>query len=178
LQQHSSISVYNTAWSEDDNIVFEKSITFHHFFCIRVNLYSSQSFKKLTKAIYAELFRLLKKTVDYAIKADMQYELSNIFKTFIYDIQNKINDQKTENLANICNPTVIKHKGWPLKRLKASAKQFLFKGKQMLKDSSRVNIREDNGELNVIEDETNNIRGQKCGRCKQYRHYAKTCQSI
>ncbi len=48
----------------------------------------------------------------------------------------------------------------------------------MLKDSSRVNIREDNGELNVIEDKTNNIRGQKCGRCKQYGHYAKTCQSI
>ena len=129
MQQHSSISVCNTARLEDDNIVFEKSITFHHFFCIRVDLYGSQSFEKSTKAIYAKLFGLSKKAVDYAIKADMQHELSDIFKTFIYDIQNKINDQEIENLANICNPAVIKHKGQPLKRLKASAKQFLSKGK-------------------------------------------------
>ncbi len=48
----------------------------------------------------------------------------------------------------------------------------------MLKDSSWVNIREDNEELNIIEDETNNIRDQKCEKCKQYGHYAKMYQSI
>ncbi len=52
----------------------------------------------------------------------MQHELLDIFKTFIYDIQNKINDQKTENLANIYNPAIIKHKRQPLKRFKASIK--------------------------------------------------------
>ncbi len=86
LQQHFFISVCNTTQSEDDNIVFKKSITFYHFFYIRVDLYDSQSFEKLTKAIYVKLFGLSKKAVDYAIKADMQHELSDIFKTFIYDI--------------------------------------------------------------------------------------------
>jgi len=48
----------------------------------------------------------------------------------------------------------------------------------VLKDNLWVNIREENGELNVIEDEINNIKSQKCEKCKQYRYYIKTCQSI
>ncbi|PKY63260.1 hypothetical protein RhiirA4_491576 [Rhizophagus irregularis] len=35
--------------------------------------------------MYAELFGLLKKAIDYATKADMQHELLNVFKAFIYD---------------------------------------------------------------------------------------------
>ena len=90
--------------------MLKKNITFHHFFSIQVDLCDSQSFEKSTKAIYMKLLRLSKKAVDHAIKADMQHELSDIFKTFIYNIQNKINGQKTENLADIGNPAVIKHK--------------------------------------------------------------------
>ncbi len=59
----------------------------------------------------------------------MQYKLLDIFKTFIYNIQNKINDQKIENLANICNPAVIKYKGQLPKKLKTSIEQFLSKEK-------------------------------------------------
>ena len=90
--------------------MLEKSITFHYFFSIQVDLCDSQSFEKSTKAIYMKLLGLSKKAVDHAIKADMQYELSDIFKTFIYNIQNKVNGQKTKNLANIGNPAIIKYK--------------------------------------------------------------------
>ncbi|PKB93559.1 hypothetical protein RhiirA5_440957 [Rhizophagus irregularis] len=38
------------------------------------------------QTMYVELSGLLKKAIDYAIKADMQHELLNIFKAFIYDI--------------------------------------------------------------------------------------------
>ncbi len=48
----------------------------------------------------------------------------------------------------------------------------------MLKDSSQVNIKDDNEELNIIKDKTNNIKGQKYKKCKQYKHYVKTYQSI
>ena len=45
----------------------------------------------------------------------------------------------------------------------------------MLKDSVRVNIIDDN---NVSIEEVNGARGRKCEKCKQYGHYAKTCQSV
>ena len=91
-------------------MVFKKSINLHYFFSIRTDLYDTQSFEKSTKAIYAELSRLLKKAIDYAIKANMQYELSNAFKKLIHNIQNKINENENENenenLADINNPSV------------------------------------------------------------------------
>ena len=41
----------------------------------------------------------------------MQEELSDMFKSFIYNVQCKIDNQEIENLADINNPAIIKHKG-------------------------------------------------------------------
>ena len=101
----------------------------------------------------------------------MQEELSDMFKSFIYNIQCKIDNQEIENLADINNPAIIKHKGRLPKRLKANIEQSLSKRKWVLKDSTQVNV-VNVGILNSIEDET---KGRKYGKCKQYRHYAKTC---
>ena len=95
----------------------------------------------------------------------MQHELANLFKTFIYDVQNK-NTLET-NFADIENSAITKHKGRPPKRLKSS-----METKQPLKDSTRVNIADDSNM-----DDTSGTRGRKCGKCKQYGHYAKTCQN-
>src|SRR3989337_1057962 len=129
-------------------MVFEKSINLHFLFSIQTDLHDTQSFGKSTKTVYAELSELSKKAIDYAIKANMQHELSNALKKLIHDIQNKINENENgnenENLADINNPPVIKHKGRPPKRLKASVES---KGKQVLKDSTQVNIMDGNEEL-------------------------------
>ncbi len=69
---------------------------------------------KLTKMIYAKLSGILKKIIDYTIKTNMQKELSDMIKTFIYNVQCKINNQEIENLKNLAdinNPTIIRHKG-------------------------------------------------------------------
>ncbi len=124
--------------------------------------------------IYAELSGISKKIINYAIKTDMQKELSDMIKTFIYNIQCKIDNQKIENLeklADINNPAIIRHKGWPLKRFKTNVEQFSSKEKWVLKDSTQVNIMEDAERLNAI-------KGWKYEKCKQYGHYAKTCQNI
>ncbi|CAI2176490.1 7034_t:CDS:2 [Funneliformis geosporum] len=60
-----------------------------------------------TKAIYAELFGLSKKVDDKVLKANMQHKLSNILKSFIYDIQNNM---ETELSTIVNNPTVTRHK--------------------------------------------------------------------
>ncbi|CAG8528782.1 14369_t:CDS:2, partial [Funneliformis mosseae] len=88
----------------------------------------SQLSQKSTKTIYAKLFKLSK-------------------KTFIYDAQNKMNNQEieTETFFNINNPAIIKHKGRPSKKLKSNAKKSVSKQeKQVLSNST-----------NVIEKETN-----------------------
>ncbi len=64
--------------------------------------------------MYTELFGLSKKTIDYTIKANMQQELLNIFKVFIYDVQSRL---ELKNLTNVNNSVVIKHKEWSLKKL-------------------------------------------------------------
>ena len=58
----------------------------------------------------------------------------------------------------------------------ASVEKGLYGEKQVLKDTS--NIIEDNSASNNMEDLTNNAKGRKCGKCRQYGHYAKTCQYI
>ena len=58
--------------------------------------------------MYAKLSGLSKKAIDYTIKADMQQELLNIFKAFIYDIQSRL---ELKNLTDINNPIIIKYKG-------------------------------------------------------------------
>ena len=69
---------------------------------------------------------------------------------------------------HVNNPAIIKHKGWPPKRFKSNVEMSLSKGpKRVLKDSTNVT------EHSVI-DET---KGRRCGKCKQYGHYSKTCTS-
>jgi hypothetical protein len=165
LQQFPSNPVCGVA---EDGIGMGKSINFQHFFSFRIDSRDSQPAAKSSKAIYAELSGLSKKGIDCALKANMQQEFMNLLKTFIYDAQNK-NVQEQE--ADINNPAIIRHKGRPPKRLKSSVET---QGKRVLKDSTQVNIMDDK---NVIEDETNN-KGRKCGKCKQYGHYAKTCPNI
>ena len=157
-----------------ENIPMLKRISFDQFLLIWNYSNSSLLPVKSTKMIYTELSSILKKAIDYVIKTDMQKELSDMIKIFIYNIQCKINNQEIENLENLAdinNPAIIRHKGWLPKRFKANVKQFLSKGKWVLKDSTQVNIIEDAEGLNVIKD-------QKCRKCKQYRYYAKTCQNI
>ena len=69
----------------------------------------------------------------------MQQELVNLLKAFIYDVQNK-NVQEAEPSADINNPAIIKHKGRLPKRFKSSVETS---GKHVLKDSTKVNIIED-----------------------------------
>jgi hypothetical protein len=159
LQQYSSIPVCGMV--QEENVETEKSINFQHFFSFQVDSHSSQPAVKSNKSIYAELFGLSKKGIDCALKANMQHELVNLLKAFIYDAQNK-NVQEVEPFADINNPAITKHKGRPPKRLKSSVETS---EKCVLKDSTKVNI---------IEDET---KGRKCGKCKQHGHYAKTCQN-
>lgn len=172
LQLHPSIPVCTTR-PEGDSMEFENRVNFHHLFSVLVDSHGSQSQIKSTKSIQAELFGLSRKGVDCALKADMQQELLNILKTFIYDAQNKISYQGIETFTDINNPTITKHKGRPPKRLQSSV-EISSKGRRVLKDSTNVNIADGN---DVI-DETNNTRGRKCGKCKQFGHYAKTCQNV
>jgi hypothetical protein len=155
----------------ENRVGMEKSITFQHFFSFRVDSHVSNLAIKSTKAIYAELFGLSKKAIDCALKANMQHELVNLLKAFIYDTHNKNvqETQETETFTDINNPAITKHKGRPPKRFKSSVETL---GKRVLKDSTKVNITD-----NVILEETNNTKGRKCGKCKQYGHYVKMCQN-
>ena len=147
----------------------EKSITFQHFFIFQVDSHASPPAVKSSKAIYAELFGLSKKGIDCALKANMQHELVNLLKAFIYDAHNKNvqETQENETFTDINNPAIVKHKRRPSKRLKANVEQSLHKGKQVLKDSIQVNVMDNN-----------EVKGRKCGKCKGYGHYARTCQNM
>ena len=108
----------------------------------------------------------------------MHHELSNMLKSFIYDVQSKLNEQDPETFINVANPTITKHKGRSLKRLKASVEQSGSAGNRVnriLKDSTQDNMKNDN---NILEDETNNSKGRRCGCCREYGHYAKTCPNV
>ena len=107
LQHYPPIPVCGTT-QVGDGIEMEKSVNFQHLFSLRVDLHSSQLSAKSNKAIYAELFGLSKKAIDCELKVDMQHELLNLLKTFIYDAQNK-NSQEVER-ADINNPAIVKHK--------------------------------------------------------------------
>ncbi|GES82896.1 hypothetical protein GLOIN_2v1790132 [Rhizophagus clarus] len=116
---------------------------------------SSQSFVRSPKVIYVESSGLLKKTIDCAIKSEMQDELSNLFKTFIYDIQSRLE----KNSIDVNNLIVIKHKRWLLKRLVANVeKGILHKKKKVLKYSSTVNVIESQSRSN-LKNLTNIIKG-------------------
>jgi len=126
LQQYPSILVCGTRLEGPENgIEFENNINFRHLFSIRID--SQPSVKCSTKVMYAELFGLSKKSIDCALKANMQYELLDILKAFVYNVQNKINDQDTENFVDINNPAIIKHKGRPQRDLKIMLKPLCLR---------------------------------------------------
>ncbi|RHZ67646.1 hypothetical protein Glove_300g54 [Diversispora epigaea] len=172
LQKYPFILVYGVAESES-SMEFEKSINFEHFFSIRTNSYSSQQLEvtiERSDCIHGIIWTIKEtQLIDYAIKANLGQELSNKFKTLIYEAQNKSQETEIHYLA--CNPAVIKHKGQPPKRLKAGIEKDAHKEKQVLKNSTNVSN-------NNTESVTTNINGRKCGNCKQYGHYAKTCPNI
>ena len=177
LQQYSPIPVCDTIPAED-NIEFGRSVTFHHFFEIQNDSSGSKFVGSLNKAIYAELNGLAKKGIDCALKINMHRELLNILKSFIYDAQSKMNEQDPEAFTNVANPTITKHKGRPPKRLKANVEQSGFNRNwvnRVLKDSTQDNMKNDN---NILEDETNNSKERRCGCCREYGHYAKTCPNV
>ncbi|CAG8693225.1 383_t:CDS:2 [Funneliformis mosseae] len=155
--------------------------TFKHLFSIRsmiCNPYLTTT--KSNKIIYAELFGLSKKVIDLAIKADMYQELSDMFKTFLYDIQNKIDKNQTgDYITNVNNPNITKHKGHLPKRLKSNVEQSSSKGKQVLRNSTHINVI-DNNEINAEGEGSGdmiNTKGCKCRKCKKYEHFAKTCEA-
>ncbi|CAB4430411.1 unnamed protein product [Rhizophagus irregularis] len=177
LQQYPFIPVCDKIQSED-NIPFKNPITFQHFFSIRIDSHGSQPSQPAVnspKAMYAELAGLSKKAIDCALKSDKQQELLNIFKAFIYDVKSGL---EPENFTDVINPVVIKHKGRPPKRLISSVEKGLNREKRVLKDVSNSNVIEDNNTSNIVEDFTNDTKGRKCSKCKQYGHYAKTCQNV
>ncbi|PKY43647.1 hypothetical protein RhiirA4_457692 [Rhizophagus irregularis] len=92
-------------------------------------------------SIINELFGLLKKVIDSAIKVDMYQELSDI------------------------NSNIIKHKGYLPKRLQSFVEQT-FKGKHILRININNNENAKGGSKDFVSAED-----------KQYRYYAKTCQT-
>ncbi|CAG8613900.1 7819_t:CDS:1 [Cetraspora pellucida] len=90
----------------------------------------------------------------------MQYKLLNIFKSFIYNIQNKINKLVLKNLINVNYFIVIKHKEQSSKRLKINIKKSLYKRKKVLLNSININIIENNTS-NSIKNLINNTKNQK-----------------
>ncbi|CAB4386127.1 unnamed protein product [Rhizophagus irregularis] len=174
LDNLSPISVCGT--QTEDRVGMEKSITFQHFFSFRIDSHVSNLAIKSTKAIYVELFGLSKKVIDCALKANMQHELMNLLKSFIYDTYNKnVEIQETqETFTDINNSTITKHKGQPSKRFKSSVETKVAEetrrilerfrqttlvetlGKLVLKDSTKINMITDNV---IVEEETNNTKG-------------------
>ena len=68
------------------------------------------------------------------------------------------------NEQEVLNPIITQHKGRPPKRLKASVEQEHQKRRGVLQDSTNVN----NSEIN-------NEKGRRCGKCREFGHYSKTC---
>ncbi|CAG8798751.1 20193_t:CDS:2, partial [Cetraspora pellucida] len=91
-------------------------VTLEHLTSIRQ---SCKTTTNLIKARYAKLFRLSKKIVNLALKADLGNELSDILNNFLYETQNK---------------------GHSSKRLKLIAEETSSKSKCQLKDNMLLNI--------------------------------------
>ncbi|CAB4390456.1 unnamed protein product [Rhizophagus irregularis] len=139
LQQIPAITLYSTN-NSDENLPITNS-TFNYLFSIRSISCHSNSITKSNKTIYAELFGLSRKVIDSAIKADMYRDLSNMFKTFLYDIQNKFDEKQQtneEDYLDINNPNITKHKGRPPKRLQSNVEQSSSKGKHALRNSMQI----------------------------------------
>ncbi|CAG8539492.1 12592_t:CDS:2 [Funneliformis mosseae] len=143
--------------------------TFKHLFSIRSMIYNPYLIiTKSNKIIYAKLFGLSKKVIDLAIKADMYQELSDMFKTFLYDIQNKIDKNQTgDYITNVNNPNITKHKGHLPKRLKSNVEQSSSKGKQVLRNSTHINVI-DNNEINAEGEGSGDMINTKGRKCKNF----------
>ena len=174
IQQLSAIALCSNS---KENLPITNA-TFGHLFSIRSTICNSYTTIKPNKIIYGELFGLSKKVIDAAIKANMYRELSEMFKIFLCDIQNKIDyDQNGDYITEVNNPNIIKHKGRPPKRLKSNVEESSSKVKQVLRNSTHVNIIDNNEAEGDDSGDGDIINRRKCGKCKEYGHYAKTCQA-
>ena len=172
LQQYPPIPVCDKI-STENNAEFERSVSFHYFYVLQNDSCSSKSVGSSNKAIYAELSGLAKKSIDYALRINMRHELLNILRSFIYDAQIKMDGHESEMFTNITNPAITKHKGRPPKRFKASVEQFNgSRVNRVLKDSTQDNMRTE------VEEEACSSKGRRCGNCREYGHYAKTCPNV
>ncbi|CAG8796932.1 16721_t:CDS:1, partial [Cetraspora pellucida] len=156
------------------------NFTFKHLFAIRSILWNSESTTKSDKAIYAELFGLSKKVIDTAIRTNASQKLSDTLKSLLYDMQNKIDkNQPTDyNHITVINPSITRHKGQPPKQLKSSVEYSSYKDKQVLRNSTHVNISNNFENTNIVKSSNSGMitKGHMCGKYKKFGHYAKTCQ--
>ncbi|CAI2191261.1 16636_t:CDS:1, partial [Funneliformis geosporum] len=145
-------------------------LTFQHIFLIRSNS-NNNSRLEPKKVIYGKLIGFSKKVVDIAIKVEQYYELSDILKSFLFELQNKVEQVQNDNV-NVINPSIIAHKGCLPKRLKSSVKQVSYKAKHLLSSNIELNI------INGSIEDTNVVKDHKCSKCKHLGHYAKTCMNL
>ncbi|CAI2172049.1 1002_t:CDS:2 [Funneliformis geosporum] len=82
---------------------------------------------------------LINKVVDIAIKAEQHYELSDILKSFLFELQNKVEQVQNDNV-NVINPSITAHKEHLPKRLKSSVEQVSHKVKHLLSSTIEFNI--------------------------------------
>ncbi|CAG8658622.1 3997_t:CDS:2 [Cetraspora pellucida] len=87
-------------------------------------------------------------------------------------------ESQNQDEGNVNNPNIMKHKEHPSKRLKSSLKQG-SKIKHQLNDHTNLNIQMNKQNNSLIKnlniDIGNDLKGRKCGKCKQFGHYTKTC---
>src|SRR6266542_1851602 len=101
-------------------------------------------------------------------------------KLFFMTYRTKLTKIKPgDYITDVNNPNITKHKGHLPKRLKSNIEQSSSKGKQVLRNSTHINVI-DNNEINAEGEGSGDIintKGRKCGKCKKYGHYAKTCEA-
>ncbi|RIB17722.1 hypothetical protein C2G38_2186593 [Gigaspora rosea] len=95
-----------------------------------------------------------------------------IFKPIKSNVRHAAENYVDEN--NVNNSNITKHKGRPPNRLKSSVEL----SNQVLRDSTRHNIKNDGLACNSTKNSVraiSDIKGRKCGKYRQFGHYAKTC---
>jgi hypothetical protein len=102
----------------------------------------------------------------------MYQELFNMLKIFLCDIQNKFCKKQTDYILNANNPNITKYKERLPKSLQSNIKQSSSKGKHVSRNNTQ--------QIDIYSDENaaKGSKGRKYGKCKQYEHYAKICQTL
>ncbi|CAG8502256.1 1802_t:CDS:2 [Racocetra fulgida] len=137
------------------------NITLQYLFLVHSNnILNLESASKPTKTIYAELFELLKKAINYAINTKIYSNCLISLKSY----------SRSANNNDTNNPNITRYKERYLNQLKSNIKQN-DKAKQHLRNSTCLNKLKSLAK-NSIENESN-IKVHKYKKCKQSGHYAK-----